>query len=255
MEPGPIRAPLENGHPKLYPIGPLTQLQSNLDSEGGEESECIKWLNDQPKGSVLYVSFGSGGTLSYKQFEELALGLELSGQRFIWVVRMPNDEFANGAYFNSETGVSLGVLPDGFLERTKERGLVMQDWGPQAEILSHCSTGGFLTHCGWNCSLEAIISGIPLIAWPLHAEQRTNAVMLTEELKVALRPIEGEDGVIGKDEIGNVVKSLMSCEEGKEISRRMKELKAGAEKALSPDGSSTKSLIELASIWTSKMFS
>ncbi|KAG9137748.1 hypothetical protein Leryth_019387 [Lithospermum erythrorhizon] len=255
LEPGPIGALVENGNPKIYPIGPLTQMQSILGNKSGEESECKKWLNDQPNDSVLYVSFGSGGTLSSKQFQELAIGLEQSGQRFIWVVRMPNDKAANAAYFNSETEDSLGFLPDGFLARTKARGLVIRDWAPQAEILSHGSTGGYLTHCGWNSILEAVTCGIPLIVWPLYAEQRTNAVLLTEELKVALRPKESEDGVIGRDEIANVVKSLMDGEEGKEFSKRMKELMVGGQKALSSDGSSTKSLAELASIWTSMMLS
>jgi UDP:flavonoid glycosyltransferase YjiC (YdhE family) len=70
------------------------------------------------------------------------------------------------------------LLPEGFIERNKEVGLVVQSWVQQIEVPGHRSTGGFLTHCGWNSALESIMSGVPMIAWPLYAEQRMNAKML-----------------------------------------------------------------------------
>ncbi|XP_015887659.3 hydroquinone glucosyltransferase-like [Ziziphus jujuba] len=235
--------------PPVYPIGPIIQTGSSSDDHG---SECSTWLDNQPCGSVLYVSFGSGGTLSTEQLKELALGLEMSGQKFLWVVRRSN-ELPSAAYLNSQ--LSQGdfdpseVLPNGFLGRTKGQGLVVASWAPQIEILRHGSTGGFLTHCGWNSTLEGVMFGKPLIAWPLFAEQEMNAVMLVEVLKVALRPKASESGLIGREEIVKVVKGLIEGEEGKRLGQRMNDLKDAANRALSKDGSSTRALSELASKW------
>ncbi|KAL3743616.1 hypothetical protein ACJRO7_018827 [Eucalyptus globulus] len=242
----------EPGKPPVYPIGPLVNMEQSSKSDG---LECLKWLDKQPKCSVLYVSFGSGGTLSYDQMQELALGLEMSEHRFLWVVRTPNDIAAEATYFAGDSqNESVEFLPKGFLERTKGRGLVVPLWAPQAQVLAHSSTGGFLTHCGWNSTLESMLNGVPLIAWPLFAEQRMNAIMLTQDIKVALRPsADPESGLVGRDEIPRVVKRLMGGEEGKRIRNRMKELKDTAAKVLGEDGSSTRALSELALIWKAKL--
>lgn len=92
-------------------------------------------------------------------------------------------------------------------------------------MLNHGFAGGFLTHCGWNSVLESGVNGIPLIAWPLYAEQKMNALMLSEDAKVALRPKPNENGLICRDEIAKVVKCLMGSEEGKSVRNRMLELK------------------------------
>ncbi|KAF5961707.1 hypothetical protein HYC85_002916 [Camellia sinensis] len=76
-----------SGKSPVYPIGPL--LQTGPTSGGGSGYECLRWLDEQPRGSVLFVSFGSSGTHTHEQLTELALGLEMSEQRFIWVVRSP----------------------------------------------------------------------------------------------------------------------------------------------------------------------
>ncbi|PWA37338.1 UDP-glucuronosyl/UDP-glucosyltransferase [Artemisia annua] len=234
----------EPGKPKVYPVGPLVQSGSSSDVEG---SDCLKWLDGQPCGSVLYISFGSGGTLSSAQLNELAMGLELSEQRFIWVVRSPNDQ-PNATYFDSHGHKDpLGFLPKGFLERTKGTGFVVPSWAPQAQILSHSSTSGFLTHCGWNSILETVVHGVPVIAWPLYAEQKMNAVSLNEGMKIALRPTKGENGIVSRVEIARVVKGLLEGEEGKAIRSRMRDLKEAAANVLSKDGCSTKTLAEVAS--------
>ncbi|XP_050282362.1 hydroquinone glucosyltransferase-like [Quercus robur] len=234
----------------LYPIGPIQSGSSNQFDKS--ESDCLRWLDNQPHGSVLFVCFGSGGTLSYDQTNELALGLELSGQKFLWVVRTPNNESADATYLSDQTldNNTLSFLPKGFVERTKWQGLVVPSWASQAQVLSHGSTGGFLSHCGWNSILESIMQCIPLIAWPLYAEQKMNAVLLAEDVKVALRPKTNKNGLIDREEIAKVVKGLMVGEEGKKVRNRMKDIKIAADKALSADGSSTKALSELASQWT-----
>nr|GME17218.1 hydroquinone glucosyltransferase-like [Ipomoea batatas] len=251
MEPGAIEALQrpESGIPPVYPIGPLVQTDSDS-SAGGE---CLEWLEAQPPGSVLFICFGSGGCLSHYQLTELALGLEMSQQRFLWVIRSPNDSAAAAFFSAQNPGDPLTFLPQGFLERTKKHGLVVPNWAPQSQILSHRSTGGFLTHCGWNSTLESLVRGIPMIAWPLYAEQKMNAVVLTKDIKVALRPMAGENGVVQREEIAKVVKSLMDGEEGKMVRQKISVLKDAAATALSEDGSSTKALSELASIWKNMM--
>ncbi|GKU96702.1 hypothetical protein SLEP1_g9909 [Rubroshorea leprosula] len=249
LEAGAIKALQEKepGKTPVYPVGPLVNVDPSTKADA---AECLTWLDGQPHGSVLYVSFGSGGTLSSEQVDELALGLEMSEQRFLWVVRSPNDKVASATYFSVNSRMDpFDFLPKGFLERTKGRGLVVSSWAPQAQVLSHGSTGGFLTHCGWNSTLESVVNGVPVIVWPLYAEQKMNAVMLTEDIKVALRPKANENGVVGREEIARVVKGLMEGEEGKKVRYRMKDLKEAAAKVLSHDGSSTKALADVVHKW------
>ncbi|KAB2604184.1 UDP-glycosyltransferase 72E1-like [Pyrus ussuriensis x Pyrus communis] len=169
-----------------------------------ESSKFLTWLDEQPIGSVVYVSFGSGGTLSREQMSELAWGLELSQKRFVWVARPPNDSSASGSFFKA-----------GFLDRTRGRGLVTDSWAPQVAVLSHRSVAGFVTHCGWNSVLESVLHGVAMIAWPLYAEQRMNARFLVD-VGVAVWPeAEEDDGkkVVGRCEVERVVRTILE-EEG-----------------------------------------
>ncbi|XP_050377613.1 hydroquinone glucosyltransferase-like [Argentina anserina] len=250
LEQGAFKAFKEQGPglglPPVYPVGPLIQGST---AEVGE-NECLSWLNAQPKGSVLFVSFGSGGTLTSEQMTELASGLEMSRVRFIWVVRSPHEKLKNASYFGAQTSNDpLSFLPQGFLERTKDVGLVVTSWAPQVQILSHPSTGGFLTRCGWNSTLESIVHGVPLIAWPLYAEQKLNAVLLAEDIKVACRVKVNERGIVESRDIAKYAKELIEGDEGKLLKKKIMELKEAAKVALSQDGSSTRSLAEVADIW------
>lgn len=191
--------------------------------------------------SVVYVSFGSGGTMSYTQTTELAWGLELSHQRFIWVVRSPIAS-ADDAFFTAGKcdGDPSTYLPDGFLDRTKHVGRIVPMWAEQAQILSHPSVGGFMSHCGWNSTLESLTNGVPMIAWPLYSEQKMNAAMLTEEFGVAVGlevlPLKK---VVGREEIEKMVRKIMVDEEGCAIRARAKKVKNSAKKALSEEGGSS----------------
>ncbi|KAL6317967.1 hypothetical protein AAG906_031015 [Vitis piasezkii] len=236
--------------PPVLPIGPLIKDDEPLTDF---DNDCIAWLDKQLPNSVLFISLGSGGTLTSTQLTELAWGLELSQQRFILVVRTPSDASASGAFFNVGNNVmkAEAYLPQGFRERTQEVGLVIPSWAPQVAVLRHPSTGGFLSHCGWNSTLESISHGVPMIAWPLYAEQRMNATMLTEEVGVAVRPVVGEGkNVVGREEIERVVRLVMEGEEGKEMRRRVRELQSSALATLKPGGPSFEALSEVAGTWT-----
>ncbi|OVA18657.1 UDP-glucuronosyl/UDP-glucosyltransferase [Macleaya cordata] len=254
LEPIPVRALKENPilqqipTPSVYPVGPLTRYAESSVSE----DKCLDWLNKQPSKSVLFVSFGSGGTLSAEQITELAWGLELSQQRFLWVVRAPTIKERSGTYFTSGSGGGdpSDYLPEGFLSRTLGVGLVVPSWCPQLEILKHQSIGGCLSHCGWNTTLESIVNGVPLITWPLFAEQRLNASMLTEDIGVAIRPATWPTKeLVGRTEIEKMVRLMMEEVEGNPWRVRAKELKNSVLGALDEGGSSHKSLLEVAKQW------
>ncbi|KAM0012125.1 putative anthocyanidin 3-O-glucosyltransferase [Helianthus debilis subsp. tardiflorus] len=229
----------------VYDIGPLTRV---VDPTGSEGNNVIEWLDMQPVESVIFVSFGSGGTLSAEQIAELAWGLELSQQKFVWVLRPPAGNTKDGSFFTSGSSVPCGpldFLPEGFMNRTGTRGLIVPLWAPQASILNHESVGGFLTHCGLNSIYESILAGVPMIAWPLYAEQRLNATLLTDELQVAVRPaVLPAVEEVGREEIQKMVRSLMEGEEGKIMREKVKLLKESANHALMVNGSSYKSMCE-----------
>ncbi|CDY72102.1 BnaA07g37370D [Brassica napus] len=208
----------------VYPVGPLCRPVETSETD----HPVLNWLNEQPDESVLYISFGSGGSLTAKQLTELAWGLEQSQQRFVWVVRPPVD--GGGAKDSTPE-----YLPEGFVTRTCDRGLVVPSWAPQTEVLAHRAVGGFLTHCGWNSTLEGVVSGVPMIAWPLFAEQNMNAALLSDELGIAVRADDSKEAIT-RSEIEAVVRKVMAEEEGKEMRRRVKELRDKAEMSLSIDG-------------------
>lgn len=229
----------------VYPIGPLTRKVQS--SRPIVNEDLFDWLDKQPSESVIFVCLGSGGTLSYEQMTEMAWGLELSQQRFIWVVLPPTTKSADAAFFTSGNGDGdLSYLPEGFLTRTRDVGMVVPLWAPQVDILGHPSVGGFFSHCGWNSTLESVTNGVPMIAWPLYAEQRMNATLLTEELGVAVRSeVPPWKKVIGREEIQRMVRKIMVEKDGFKIRDRVKELKLGGEKALREDGSSYSALSQV----------
>ena len=171
----------------MYPVGPVV-TQSGDSSKSGL---LFDLLNKQPNDSVVYLSFGSGATLSHEQMTELAFGLELNKQRFVWVVRAPAEESGDNAYLKGRSGDEnhdqFGYLPKGFMSRIQNVGFVILDWVSRVDILSHPSIGAFMSHCGWNSTLESILNGVPIIAFPLFAEQKMNATMLTEEFGMVVQ--------------------------------------------------------------------
>lgn len=174
-------------------------------------------------------------------------------------MRSPTDSGADpGANYydgSKSKDYPLKFLPSGFLERTKEVGLVVPSWAPQVRVLGHRATGAMLTHCGWNSVLESVMHGVPMIVWPLYAEQRQNAVMLHEETKVALRPkVRGADGMILGEDITKVVNDMMNSEEGDAMRTKVTELQKAARSGLAASGMSHKTLTEVVRKWKERTF-
>nr|WIF29794.1 UGT7 [Chrysanthemum indicum] len=234
--------------PPVYPIGPLIASGNNVDLN---ENECLKWLNSQPSKSVVFLCFGSMGVFKKEQLKEIAIGLEKSGQRFLWVVREPPSDYVNKSPHSGGKDFSLdAVLPEGFMARTSDKGLVVKNWAPQPAILNHDSVGGFVSHCGWNSSLEAVVAGVPMVAWPLYAEQKMNRVFLVEEIKVALRLEMSTDGSVTAEALEKTVTKLMEGEEGKVLRERVIEMSRRAKATVEDGGSSRIEFLKLTQPWT-----
>ncbi|KAJ0970192.1 hypothetical protein J5N97_023069 [Dioscorea zingiberensis] len=208
---------------KLYIIGPVNPvlISGNKDSDDDQRhDECLEWLDKQRDESVVYVSFGSTTTLSDEQVEELAMGLEKSGQRFIWVLR--DADHGGDVFADEKKAEKMRCLPEGYEERIEGMGMVVRGWAPQLEILAHKANGGFMSHCGWNSCMESLSFGVPLLAWPMHSDQPRNAMAVSEYLKVGVmvRDWEHRKEVVTSMEIVEVVKRLMVSDEGMEMRKR-----------------------------------
>ncbi|KAK9154816.1 hypothetical protein Sjap_002296 [Stephania japonica] len=231
------------GDGKQWAIGPFHPVQ--LNPVGGStrpRHKCVEWLDKQPINSVIYVSFGTMTSISDEQIAELANGLERSEQQFIWVLR----EADRGDIYAEEKDSEVRTikLPDGYEERVEGLGVIVRDWAPQLEILAHPSTGGFMSHCGWNSSLESMSMGVPIATWPMHSDQPRNAMLITEVLKVgiAAREWERREELASSDTIAKAIRLLMASEEGKAIQMRANELGIAIRHAASEEGTSTADL-------------
>ncbi|MED6133445.1 hypothetical protein PIB30_028369 [Stylosanthes scabra] len=219
----------------VWCVGPLLQPLAHKGKESGIAiEECIEWLNVKDQSSVLYISFGSQNTISASQMMALAEGLEQSERSFIWVIRPPFGFDINGEFNAHEW------LPKGFEERIKntQKGLLVHQWGPQMKILSHKSIAAFLSHCGWNSVLESLSYGVPIIGWPLAAEQAHNAKMLEEELGVGVILTATVESVVSGEEVKNVIEMVLNQEsvKGKEMKVKAKEIEVLMREAKTHDG-------------------
>ncbi|KAH7846347.1 hypothetical protein Vadar_012776 [Vaccinium darrowii] len=206
--------------PNFLPIGPLLASNRLGKSTGHfwpEDSTCLEWLDQQPAQSVIYVAFGSFTVFDPIQFQELAMGLELTNRPFLWVVRPDITEEANDAY------------PRGFKERVATRGR-MVGWAPQDKVLGHPSVACFLSHCGWNSTIEGVTNGIPFLCWPYFADQFINQSYICDVWKIGLGFNRDESGIIRQDEIKGKVEQLLANEALKARALHLKEVTAEAVK-------------------------
>ncbi|KAB8102063.1 hypothetical protein EE612_033278 [Oryza sativa] len=218
---------------KLWPVGPLC-----LAFEPGRnmDRDISDWLDSRlaMNRPVLYIAFGSQAELSWTQLEEIALGLDQSGLDFLWVVR--------SKWFDSD---------DRFENRFGDKGKVYQGFIDQFGVLSHKSIKGFFSHCGWNSVLESISMGVPILAFPMAAEQKLNAKFVVDVLRVGLRvwpkkrKDDMENGLVAREEVQVMVRELIFGEEGKRVSTRVSELAVLSKKAMEIGGSSYTKLEEM----------
>ncbi|CAK8543954.1 unnamed protein product [Lathyrus sativus] len=231
---GPVSLRNKN-HLDIAQRGKNNKVASSIDVEN-----CLNWLDLQESNSVIYICLGSICNLTSLQFIEIGMALEACERPFIWVIRERNqtEELNNW------------IKESSFEERTKEKGFLIKGWAPQVLILSHCAIGGFLTHCGWNSTLEAICAGVPMITWPLFGDQFFNERFVVEVLRVGVMvgaesPVNwGEEENVGvlvkKEDVEKAIEKLMddaSCEK-EERRKRAKELAEMAKRCVGEGGSS-----------------
>lgn len=230
---------------KVRCIGPVSLYnKNNLDkSERGnkvsiDSNQCLKWLDSWPVSSVLYVCLGTLSCIKPQQLMELGLGLEASNRPFIWVIRE--------GYKSDE--LKKWISEERFGERTKARSFLIWGWAPQVLILSHPAIGGFLTHCGWNSTLEGVCAKVPMITWPLFSEQFYNEKYIVQVLSIGVSVgakcaikwgDEDNCGVVVKrEDIKKAIVAVMDeGEEGEKRRIRARELGEVASKAVE-EGSS-----------------
>ncbi|XWS74028.1 hypothetical protein CRYUN_Cryun02cG0180400 [Craigia yunnanensis] len=234
LEPYALNCFFNGQNPPIYPVGPVLDLNGlpQPDLDLAQREKVMTWLDDQPQSSVVFLCFGSMGSYGAPQVKEVALGLEQSGYRFLWSLRMPPppQDDATGIinYKNPED-----ILPEGFMERIQGRGMIC-GWAPQVEVLAHKAIGGFVSHCGWNSILESLWFGVPIVTWPMYAEQQLNAFKMVKELGLAVEMrldyrTETSDLVMA-DEIEKAVRLVMDG--GSEVRKKVKEMAEMARKAV-----------------------
>jgi UDP:flavonoid glycosyltransferase YjiC (YdhE family) len=191
-------------------------------------------LDSKDELSVVYVSFGSLAILPKGQMEEIARALLDSGFPFLWVIRdnklqKQKDEDDDELSYREE------------IEKN-DNGKIVK-WCSQVEVLSHNSLGCFVTHCGWNSTLEGLSSGVPMVAFPQWTDQTTNAKLIEDVWKTGVRMDRDEEGIVKADEIKRCLELVMGKGgKGEEIRRNAKKWKSFAREAVKEGGSSDKNL-------------
>ncbi|KAM7510948.1 hypothetical protein LguiB_009823 [Lonicera macranthoides] len=214
--------------PSLYLDGKLQDDKDyGLNVYTPNINACIEWLNERQNASVVYVSFGSLAKLGTEQMEELARGLRASNEYFLWVVRSSED----------------AKLPKFFLDEKREKELIVS-WCPQLDVLAHKATGCFVTHCGWNSTLEALSLGVPMVAMPQWTDQHTNAKYVVDVWKMGSRARPDDKGIVGREEVERCIGEIMKGEKGKEIRKNSHKWRQLAIKSMDKGGSSDKNIDE-----------
>ncbi|XP_071737938.1 UDP-glycosyltransferase 75C1-like [Rutidosis leptorrhynchoides] len=201
---------------EFLPIGPLTPPH---EKDSSDSCNCLQWLKTKHKSSVVYVSFGTIATLSMEQTDEIAKGLLEIGRPFLWVIR------------DSEQVKRLSKK-----DELQKQGMIV-DWCAQVAVLSHQAIGCFMTHGGWNSTVETLYCGVPVVVFPVWTDQGTNAKMIEDVWKIGVRVKRRlGDGVVEGDEIKRCVELVMN--EG-EMKRNAEKWRGLAREALSNGGSSS----------------
>lgn len=236
LEPYALDSLSDGQIPPVYTVGPVLDLKGppNPALDEAQHDNIMKWLDDQPPLSVVFLCFGSMGSFDETQVKEMALGLESSGHRFLWSLRS-----------HTPNALADDVLPEGFLDRIKGKGMICSGWAPQMEVLAHKAIGGFVSHCGWNSILESLWHGVPIVTWPIYAEQQLNAYRMVKELGLAVElrlDYRNGSNLVLADEIERAVRRVV---DDHEVRKKVKEMGEMAREALMDGGSSFNSIGQL----------
>ncbi|AES77507.2 putative 7-deoxyloganetin glucosyltransferase [Medicago truncatula] len=216
--------------PSLYTIGPLPSLlnqtsHNHLASLGSnlwkEDTKCLEWLESKGLESVVYVSFGSITVMTQEQLLEFAWGLANSKKPFLWIIRP--DLVIGGSF----------IMSSEFEKEISDRGLIAS-WCPQEQVLNHPSIGGFLTHCGWNSTVESVLAGVPMLCWPFYGDQPINCRYICNIWEIGIEI----DTNVKREEVEKLINELMVGDKGKKMRQNVAELKKKAEENTSIGGCS-----------------
>ncbi|KAM0933953.1 putative UDP-glucuronosyl/UDP-glucosyltransferase, UDP-glycosyltransferase family [Dioscorea sansibarensis] len=208
----------------VIPVGPL--IEDDEDEEKTKKirgdqwevaEECMGWLDEQEAKSVVYVSLGSIVVLTAEEMEEMATGLKNTCRPFLWVVREELEKY----------------LPEGYVEETKGKGMVVR-WSPQDRVLGHEAVACFVSHCGWNSTLETIAAGVPVVAYPQWGDQVTDAKFLVDVYGVGVRM----RAPVRREEVVRCVEEVVAGKESEKMRKMAGELKEKARRAIREGGSS-----------------
>ncbi|CAN8270368.1 unnamed protein product [Cochlearia groenlandica] len=222
--------------PIIKPLGPLYKTAKTLtrgddDEEEDINEDCMQWLDTKHDSSVVYISFGTVAYVKQEQINEIAYGLLNADVSFLWVIR------------RQELGLNKErhVLP----EEVKERGKIVE-WCSQEKVLAHPSVVCFLTHCGWNSTVEALSCGVPTVCFPQWGDQVTDAAYMVDVFKVGVRLGRGEaeDRLVLREEVEERLREVMKGEKGVEMKKNALKWKEEAEAAVAHGGSSDRNVVE-----------
>ncbi|KAJ6339859.1 hypothetical protein OIU77_007744 [Salix suchowensis] len=216
------------------PMVPSAYLDQQIDGDRSygaslwkpKSSQCFAWLDTKPPLSVIYVSFGSMGNISAEQVEEIAWGLKASNRPFLWVVKESENK-----------------LPTEFLNSVGESGIVVS-WCDQLEVLAHQAVGCFVTHCGWNSTLEGLALGVPMVCVTQRSDQPMNAKFVEDVWKVGVRSEKDEVGIVKREELDRCIREVMDGEKGGEIKRNANKWRELAKSAVIAGGTSDMNINE-----------
>ncbi|XP_023543157.1 7-deoxyloganetic acid glucosyltransferase-like isoform X1 [Cucurbita pepo subsp. pepo] len=218
----PFLTSLSKIYKKIYSLGPINSLLKNIQSQPQynlwkEDHSCMAWLDSQPRKSVVFVSFGSVVKLTSRQLMEFWNGLVNSGKPFLLVLR------------SDVTEAGEEVVRE-IMERKAEGRWVIVNWAPQEEVLAHDAVGGFLTHSGWNSTLESLAAGVPMISWPQIGDQTSNSTWVSKVWRIGLQLEDGFDS----STIETMVRSIMD----QKMEKTVAELAERAKNRASKNGTS-----------------
>ncbi|KAL2644799.1 hypothetical protein R1flu_012386 [Riccia fluitans] len=229
--------------PHVWTIGPtfpfLSYSEKARSKEDAEVDPSIKFLDSQPPSSVIYVAFGTDVNLTEEQIQELVYGLEGSHQPFLCVLHPPKRSSDSDVEVKDITS----ILPSDCLERIKSRSWFVR-WAPQLEVLSHPSTGAFISHCGFSSVLESVSLGVPILAWPFQYDQFMNCRHLVDEAQISLQvcPALHIGGFVTRGDLEKSINTLFRSSEGTAVRERALQMKRRAEATTGENGSSSQNM-------------